>query len=350
MNVLFDLTHPAHVHLFKNAIDELKERGHETAITSREKDVATTLLDAYGFDHDVLSAHTGGPLSPYPEWVYREYRLAQVARKVRPDVMVGRVNPAIAHVSRLVGCRNVLFKDSSYKTPIGYVTYPFSDRVVTPEAIDLGLDGKQVRLGGFQELAYLHPARFQPDREPLERAGVDPDEPFFVLRFSDWSAYHDRGKAGFSRDGKRKLVDFLSAHGTVYVSSEDDLPATLSGHDLPVDPQHVHDLLSYADCYVGDSGTMATEASLLGTPAVRVCSIGGDADLANFRRLEEEYGLLYSLSDETQAMEVIRELVTNPETDEIWNERLEDALEDAGDVTDAMVEIILESATGGERT
>ena len=54
MNILFDIGHPAHVHLFKNAIWKLEAKGHKVAITSREKDVTTSLLDYYGFEHKVL--------------------------------------------------------------------------------------------------------------------------------------------------------------------------------------------------------------------------------------------------------------------------------------------------------
>ncbi len=33
MNVLFDINHPAHFHLFKNTIKELRENGAKTLIT-----------------------------------------------------------------------------------------------------------------------------------------------------------------------------------------------------------------------------------------------------------------------------------------------------------------------------
>jgi len=55
MKAHFDVGHPAHVHLFKHAIDEVEARGHDTLVTSREKEVTTSLLDAYGIDHVPIS-------------------------------------------------------------------------------------------------------------------------------------------------------------------------------------------------------------------------------------------------------------------------------------------------------
>ena len=39
LRVLCDVAHPAQVHLFRNALAELQDRGHETFVTSREKEV-----------------------------------------------------------------------------------------------------------------------------------------------------------------------------------------------------------------------------------------------------------------------------------------------------------------------
>jgi len=75
----------------------------------------------------------------------------------------------------------------------------------------------------------------------------------------------------------------------------------VGGSSLPVEA--IHDLLAFADCYVGDSQTMATEAALLGTPAVRTSAFVGDDDMSNFRELETEYGLLQSFADEDAAID-----------------------------------------------
>ena len=54
MKVLFNIGHPAQVHLFKNLLWELQSRGHQCKITTVEKDVSLKLLDIYGFDYEVV--------------------------------------------------------------------------------------------------------------------------------------------------------------------------------------------------------------------------------------------------------------------------------------------------------
>ena len=43
--VLVDITHPAHVHFFRNAIDLWKDQGWQVLITARDKDICLQLLD-----------------------------------------------------------------------------------------------------------------------------------------------------------------------------------------------------------------------------------------------------------------------------------------------------------------
>jgi len=56
MNLLFDIGHPAHVHLFKNFIYYLKNSGHNVFVVSRKKDVTEILLDHYKINHFPITA------------------------------------------------------------------------------------------------------------------------------------------------------------------------------------------------------------------------------------------------------------------------------------------------------
>jgi predicted glycosyltransferase len=302
MRVLFDVTHPALVHLFKHPLWELADRGHAVAVASREKDVTARLLDAYGLPHVPVSSAGESPLSRAAELVERTRALRRVARAFDPDVVVSQVDPAAPQAARHAGARSVVFDDSEAEWLAGALTHPRADVVCTPAAFDRDLGAVQRRYDGFHELAYLHPDRFSPSRERLREYGVDPDEPYAVVRFVSWTAYHDAGRDGLSPTAKRRLVRELSAHGRVYVSSESPLPPGLGDRGLPVPPEALHDLLAFADVYAGDSQTMATEAAVLGTPAVRSNAFAGDGDMSNFRELENRYGLVRSVTDEDDAV------------------------------------------------
>ncbi|MFC7098960.1 DUF354 domain-containing protein [Halobaculum marinum] len=341
MRVLVDVSHPAHVHLFRNAIGEFEERGHAVRVVSREKDVTTDLLDAYGIDHTPLSTKATGATGAAREWTGRGARLLRLATCFEPDVVLSRLNPTAAYVSRLVGAPNVVFHDTEQAGLLDRVTTPFASVVCTPAEFARDVGDHQLRYQGYHELAYLHPARFDPDPTRLSDAGVDPDEPFAVIRLVEWSAHHDNGTAGFSPDGVRELVDRLGEHGSVYITSESRLPEDLREHASPVAPDAMHDLLAFADLYVGDSGTMATEAALLATPTVRFDPY--DSSMGNFETLAD-YGLVESLTDERAVLDRAVDLAGDPDAGSRWRRARRRLLGEKVDVTAFMVELAEEVA------
>lgn len=340
MRVLFDVTHPAMVHLFKHAIAELRSLGHDVHVTSREKDLTTRLLDEYNIDHVPLSSNGSTKWSLVSEWTVRELRMIRTVRDVDPTVVVCQNSPAAVHAAWLTGATSIVFDDSEAEQAAARLTHPFADVICTPANFDRDLGDSQRRYDGYHELAYLHPDRFTPDRDALTSYGVMVDESFFVLRFVAWGAHHDVGQKGFTRRTKRDLVERLSDHGDVYVTSERPLPNAFEQYRLPIPPENVHDLLYFADLYVGDSQTMATEASVLGTPAIRYNSFVRD-DMSNFVELELEYSLLHSTADEDAVLAAALDLATDPDAGPRWRERRGRLLAEKTDVTEFMVETIL---------
>lgn len=347
VRALFDVTHPAHVHLFKHAIRELQAAGHETLVTSRRKEVTLDLLDAYEMDHQPISVKGGSKLGLALEWPLREVRLARLAREFDPDVVLSHINPAAAHAARFAGGSSIVFNDEEAGWNLtGRLIEPFASVICTPAGYSRDLGPKQRRYDGFHELAYLHPGRFEPDPDRLRAAGVDPDDPYFVLRFVSWGAHHDVGQSGFSRAAQRELVSFLDQYGDVYISTEGALPSSFAGHEIPVSPDAIHHLLAFADLYVGDSQTMAIEAAVLGTPTIRSNSFADRDTHGHMRTLDEEYGLVISTGDESHAVSRAKELATDPTAAARWETRRDRLLTDSVDVTGFMLDRIAEQATG----
>lgn len=352
--VLFDILHPAHVHLFRNVIHELEDRGAKTFVASRIKDVTVPLLDAYEIDHVPLTRQ--GKTFPrlVSELAIREARLLSVALRVQPDVMVSRINPATAHVSRLVDASNVFVKDTRIGSPVMRAAYrittdPFVDRICAPPSFDLSIPEEKRRPLDFQELAYLHPRYFDPDPAILEAHGVDPESTYFVIRLAGWDAHHDIGHRGISPSAVSELVSMLSEQGTVYISAEKGLPEELSAHRLPTPPAHIHAMLYHADLYVGDSGTMSTEAAILGTPSVRTSSLVGKREENVFRELEDRYGLLRSFADERRALAYVRGFLEGDVDRAAWRDKREQLIDDKPDVTHRILDVILEDTDDDDR-
>lgn len=343
MKVVVTIQHPAHVHFYRHVISLLEERGHEVFVFARENDLAVPLLEEFGIDHEVLAGPQDSLFELARVQLTYELRLLRYARAIDPDVMTAIGGVAVSHVAPLVGARSVVFIDNE-GIQSHRITTPFSHVVCTPSGYEDAHGEKHVRYDGYQELAYLHPDRFDPSPDRLREHGVEPGERYFVVRFRKWDALHDVGQAGLSPEGKAELVSILADHGEVYITSTQELPSGLEQYRLPVPAHLIHDLMYYADCFAGDSGTMSTEAAVLGTPALRIQSFAGSEDMSNFVELEETYDLLRSTPDEEEGLEIVREWVSDPELTETWRNRRDRMLAKKIDVTAFVADLLTEQA------
>jgi len=310
-------------------------------VTAREKEITTELLDQYNIEYAALSTVGDSLFGLAAEFALKDLALFRFAKDFEPDVYLG-CNPAITHSAMILDGTSIIFHDSE-PTPVREVLFrPFAGVIMTPEGFENDLGKKQLRYPGYHELAYLHPNRFEPAPSRLRNHGVEADQEYYILRFIGWGAHHDAGESGLSFEAKQTLVSELSDQGQVYITAEDELPAEFEPYRLPVPPHLMHDLLSCANLYVGDSQTMATEAAVLGTPAVRCNSFAGEDDMSNFIELEKEYNLLYSTPAEEEALKLVRSLVSEPKLEQRWTERRQQMLADKIDVTEVIVETVKE--------
>lgn len=344
MKAIVTIQHPAHVHFFRHAIRELRDRGHEVHVLAREKEHVVELLEAFDIDFELVVREPTSRLSLLGMQLAYEYRLFRYARRIEPDVLTAIAEPGIAHVSRLTDARSLLFIDTENARVQNALAVPFAHRICTPASFTGELGRRHVRYDGFHELAYLHPNRFEPRPELLRAHGVEPMDPYFVLRLVAWNAVHDWGKEGLSPSGVEAIVSTLEEHGDVYISAEGGLPASLSSRRLPVPAHAIHDLLYFADGYLGDSGTMATEAAVLGTPAICVAPFVANGELGNFVELESEYGLLFSTPDERLALDRVSSWFENGDHREAQRRRRERLLSEKIDVTSFIIDQLQEMA------
>ncbi|MDG5819627.1 DUF354 domain-containing protein [Natronococcus sp. A-GB7] len=334
MRVIVTIQHPAHVHFFKHAIAELEADGNDVYVFARENEVVRDLLESYDIDHEILAGESDSLFSLARVQATYEARLLARARKIKPDVITAIGGPAATHVAKLVGAKSVVFYDTEHATLIKMLAYPFADIVCTPECYDGDIGSKKVEYPGYHELAYLHPDRFDPDPAVLEEAGLEPDDTFVVMRLSSWDSSHDMGQGGFN-DPIEAVERLEEAGATVLITSEVPLPDELESNRMTTSPDQIHDLLAYADCFVGEGATMAAEAAILGTPAVYVNSLS----LGYMQELEDEYGLVFNFNDEDRHARSLEKAVSIIENrdEETWRRRRDRLLADRVDVTDVIV-------------
>ena len=311
MRILIEITHPAHVHFFRNPIRLLQDAGHEVRITSRDKDCTLDLLARYGLEHQCLSKQTGG-IGMVRELLSRNRALIRQVREFRPDVIAGLGGISAAQVGWLLRVPSVVFYDTETARLQNALTYPFATRVVVPECYQSWVPKrKTTRYRGYHELSYLHPDHFQPDRQKALAAGLDPEQDTFLIRLVSWKASHDIGLKGWSSSLLDTVVDFLQARGKVIISSESALPRHLEPLQYDGDPGEIHHLLAFCRACVGESATMASEAVVLGVPAVYVAT--------ESRGYVDEQSELYQLTymaknvDPDKVARFLQEVVVVPE-------------------------------------
>lgn len=343
MDIIITIQHAANVHLFKHVVRDLETAGHDVHVFGREKGVTGELLDAYDIDHELLCGEPDGWLGLGLTQLRYEYRLLRRARAIDPDYIVSSHGIAATHVAKLVGAESHVYIDTETAINGGNrLTLPFADVLYTPDNFREGYGDGHVTYPGYHELAYLHPDRFEPDPSVLRRNDVDPDEQYAVIRFGAWNGNHDVGKEGISPSARRRIVDVLADDGRVFVSDEGDGPLPEGTEPLPVPPAAFHHLLAFADVVVGEVATTTLEAGLLGTPTVRISPFAGADDMGKFEELES-YGLVRSFhtSRESDAVDTLERIVSEPTADETWADRREAMLEEKIDVTEYVLSQLL---------
>lgn len=274
MRILIDILHPHDVLVYRHFRTEMLRRGHDIEVTSRSKDVTVELLDAFDIPHRVLSDQATGTLGLGRELMSRTRKLISVARRFRPDVMTELAGPSIIPAARLLRIPAAVFYDTEFATRTNSWVYPLATTVCTPDSYYGTVRGKHITYPSYQELAYLHPNHFSANRDKLTAFGLDPYEPFSLVRFVSWQASHDTREIALTVDQQSALVDRLGQYGQVVISSEGPVPEALAGHKLQGPLHEVHHLLAFAQVVVGESATMASEAAVLGTPSVFIAKTG----------------------------------------------------------------------------
>ena len=337
MKYIFELNHPKHYYQFKYVMQILKSRGHEISVLARDKDVLLNVLQEEHVGYTVFGKHRKTMLSKVLGTFGLMFKYIAIVKEQRPDVFVSKASWYGSAMAKIFHKKSVIFPDSEVVKVTNRYVVPMCTKVVTPDSFRLDYGSKHYRIKGIFEDCYLSPHVFQADEAVIEKYGLK--RPYAVVRFVGWFANHDVGKSGFNQREKEELVQAISKNMNVYISSENDLPDELEPYRLPTPASVIHDVLSFADLYIGDSQTMASEAALLGTPAIRSNSFVGPNDMSNFIMLQEKYGLLYNVAEPAEAISLATDMSKNSRKVE-WMEKRDKYYAQDGDCNAQIVELI----------
>jgi predicted glycosyltransferase len=307
LRVWIDLANSPHPLLFAPVAEQLRRDGAEVSVTLRDHAQTAELALARFPDAEVIGGPSpGGRASKLSAIARRVADLRAWGRAARPDVALSHNSYAQLVAARTLGIPGVTAMDFEHQ-PANHVAFRCAAKILVPEAVPVATirrqgarSSKLVRYEGLKEEIYL--ADFEPDREILERIGVErrPGAPLVVARTAPAGAAYHREENPILSTALERLTREQGAVCVVLARLPEQAAAIRGlGLDGVVIPERAIDsrsLLVVADAFLGAGGTMTREAALLGVPTY---SLFSGPPVAVDRWLEDR-GLLTRVADAAQ--------------------------------------------------
>lgn len=331
MNIFVNISHPAHVHFFKNAMKILSQRGHNVITGARYKEFTIDLLNAYKVKHTVLTKKGQGLIGLIKELIKQQFKISKIIRENQLDLMLQISGIFNAPVGRYYGVPTLAFSDTENDKWGNKLSFSLSRHVIMPTCFDHAIGGSwknQIHYPGYHELAYLAPRYLTKKIEPKNK---------FLVRFVGWQAGHDIGEKGLSIDQKIEIVNILKNFGSVHITSEAPLPDEIAEFACKIHPSEIHDFMVSCKMIVGESATMASEAACMGIPAIFISNTGRGYTTEQ----DKKYGLIkhYQLRQWNEIVRTMKEWASQDLRNE-WQKRRRNMLKDKIDVTAWMVDLV----------
>jgi len=315
MKIIIDVNHPGHVHLFKNFAKQAESEGWKILFTAKDKEVTIDLIKVYGFKYKKLGKHYTGKIGKLYSFFSHILGLIWTALFFRADMFLSHGSVPASWASFVLRRKNIAFEDTGNMEQIRLYK-PFAHAIITAETFNRNFGEKQIKYKGYHENAYLHKTNFTADETIYKSLGIGVGEKYFLLRFVSWGATHDVGQSGLSDQTKREIITLLSQQGKVFISSESKLPEDLKKYQIRIAPQDMHSALAFAEIYIGEGATMASECTMLGTPAIYINT------LAPFYigELQKE-GLLFHFKNSDGVLDQLKALLIIQNLKQNWIEK-----------------------------
>lgn len=335
MKYLIDIGHPAHVHYFKNFAQNAILKGNKVLFTCRDKDVTINLLKYYNFNYINFGRTFKSKFGKVFGLFYYTIRLLIISITFKPNIFLN-ASVYSAFVSWLMQKSHISLEDTFNQEQVR-IYKPFTNSIITGNYPHPDLGKKQIKVNGYQELLYLHPKKFAPNKSVLSKLGVNENEKYIILRFVSWNASHDYGHKGISNENKLKAINEFKKYGKVFISSEEELSHEFENYRIRISPHEMHDAMAFASLIFGESATMVSEGVCLGVPGIYLDNTGRYYT----KEQEDKYGMCFnyseSLEDQEKAIQKGIELLKIDNLKEIWQNKREVLFEDSIDVSAFLV-------------
>jgi len=105
----------------------------------------------------------------------------------------------------------------------------------------------------------------------------------------------------------------------------------------------MHHLLAYADMYIGEGVTAASEAAVLGTASILI----NTRTLGYISEQQDKFNLVYHIGDELEALHKIERMLLQDDLKNVWQCRREVLLKEKIDVTGWIDKFVRQTVSEG---
>ena len=290
------------------------------------------LLRHYNFDYHSFGKYKKG-LFKNLEFNFFRNKVHENGLKIKPDIILSGGAMFAAHSSFIFRIPNITFNNTDIDFQIK-LNKPFTSFFLTSDSYKMELGAKHYKYRGYQELTFLHPKYFHPNINTIKKLGLSETDKYVLLRFVSWETHDDFGKSGFSIEDIRKIVTEFSKYSKIFISCEYNLPEDLRKFHPESNPNietgDLQDIEYYATLFYGESGAMAAECAVLGTPASYISS----KQLGFIEELESKYQLVLNRNAMEGNLTEAVNLLNSKDIKKIWREKSSKMIEDNINVTD----------------
>jgi uncharacterized protein len=301
MKILINITHPAHVHFYKNFIKIMEQRGNTIFVVARNKDITFKLLNSYGIKYTILGKHYKSIIGKCFGFFGHIVKLIYYSKLYRVDILLDSGPIYLALVSFIINRPCIIANNTDVNFLLSFSKY-FGTYYLHNNSFKKKLGRRQIFIDSINELAFLHSKYFKPDNSVCKKVGINEKGKIILLRFVSWKSVDDIGYKGHSIDEIRNLIFEFSNYGKVLVSSEYKLPNDLEDQRLETSLGlpfgSLQDIEACCSLFYGESGAMASECAVLGVPSFFI----SPKKLGFIEELEKKYGLVFNFDDKNVAL------------------------------------------------
>lgn len=268
MKILIDISHPAHINFFRNAISILKEKGHEIVITSLSRGNLKNIINR---EYDEFQVRFNGRHRGTKWSIIMEANILRFFQQLR-FIISKKVDIALSCGSFTTGAimkyvfqkPNIQFDDDRERKFNVLLERMTSEELIIFPNVKLNTKNKTDVL---KEWAYLSPQYFSPSISILDNYGYKPKEYIFIREVST-------GSLNYSEQQSNLIASFaniLSNKYNVLFSLEDKSSINQYPSDwtLLKEPlEDIHSLIYFSKILISSGDSMAREGAMLGVPSI----------------------------------------------------------------------------------